>query len=149
MPHRHQELVPLCRVCKEIAPRSCLRCGAPLCDEHAPGVPDRRCDSCEETFRLANRVLLSAARGRRPAKLTPRTVGIFGALLGVFVVPVFVGAVLAKDAGTALVAGLVVSVLGVIVSRIEPTPKGARRKLQRARSRFLATRAAGLDDEEE
>ena len=50
MPHRQQEFLELCQVCKQRTDKGCLRCGIPLCANHAPGRR-RRCTACEAEFR--------------------------------------------------------------------------------------------------
>ena len=51
MPYRGQLIDEVCNHCHEKAVMRCQRCGAPLCTEHTPR-PLRRCDPCEEGYRV-------------------------------------------------------------------------------------------------
>lgn len=138
-PHRHQELVPLCRVCKTAASGGCLRCNAPLCEEHRPRG-DRRCEGCEEQFEADNEALLLATTGYPAVGRTPLSLSVLAALLLLITLPAFVVAVGAGQALTATILGCVSAAFAALIVRTE-RPVMPRRKLRRARNRFLAERS--------
>ena len=59
MAFRAAEFADLCSECRAPTETSCLRCGKPLCDRHAPG-PQARCDSCELEFDNSRKPMIIA-----------------------------------------------------------------------------------------
>lgn len=141
-PHRDQELVELCRVCKEPARAHCRRCGTPLCGEHEPGDPERRCDRCEEHFAESTAWLQKAADGHVYATFG-RPFVVFIALT--FFIPL--GALLGANGGvstTIVMAGVATTLMGIWYAKTPPRKLEARRQIRKKRRRFLRKRARRL-----
>lgn len=152
MPHRNQELVELCRACKKPADDHCLRCGTPLCEDHAPVYEDVRCDRCEtQYFDKKTRWLERAAGGHLHAVVGRPVVAFVSAF---FVVPwlMAIGAILGAHAGGVtggVLSALVMAVVGVFAcrtwyARTPPRALAANRALRKRRRRFLRKRAQPL-----
>jgi len=150
MPLRTQTLVALCRLCREPAPVHCLRCGTPLCDEHAPSTEDLRCDRCESGYEKKTTWLQGAANGRIDANLGRTTVALLSVLLAPWVVAIFVGLAFAIAQSASAAAVLIGLLSGSIFSgwlfsrwykRTPPRSLAAKAKLRKMRKKFLAKRA--------
>ena len=86
MSFRSQDIKALCSSCDTQAAGACARCGRPHCGEHASGA-DRRCDSCEEDFRLVKGNLqmtetkIRRLRSLRAAALLPLSLAVFALMI--------------------------------------------------------------------
>lgn len=153
-PLRDLKLVTRCRVCKQPAETSCLRCQAPLCSEHRP-VGERRCDKCELFFReqMASLPVLATPNPGKTLKehyVAAAITGTLGGLLGIAIGLVFwsLSAVILAGGGLAilffLLGGLITSWRWVLeagaVGRWLAT--NARRKARRRE--FLRERPTAL-----
>lgn len=142
-PHRHQDFTELCQDCREPANSFCLRCGAPVCEAHAPPTDDQRCAECEARYDDETLMLRRAANGEIQGAIGRVTVGIilvwvasglptwplvFGPAVGNGVI----GVVLGLAAGVGSTAAV-----GWWYHRTPPGKKSAKRKLVSARAKFL------------
>lgn len=139
MPHRHQPIVPLCYECKTAAADHCLRCGAPVCGDHAPIDDDHRCASCEAGYLEKNEWLQRAADGAIHAPIGRVTVGYLSTLflLGCLP-PIVIWGGLPAYVGFAVLTFLCVR----WYRKTPPRRLAARAKLRRNRKRFLRKRTA-------
>ena len=146
MPHRNQEIVALCRECKVAAATSCVRCGAPLCAEHAPADDDLRCGRCEAHYTENSEWLQKIAEGKLEGDIGRFTVGF---LIGTFALPTLVSvSVLLTLAGGWLggVLGAGLFATGAYASRhwyrrTPPRQLSAGRMLRKRRKKFMKKRA--------
>lgn len=139
MPHRHQELVPLCRVCREAAVVQCPRCLAPLCEAHRPAV-DRRCGSCEERFAADNGALIEAAGGLPEPGRTPLALAVFAAVMLVFTIPALALFISGGHVFAAIVSAVSAAMFTGMIARVD-RPIAPNKQLRRIRTRFLAERS--------
>jgi hypothetical protein len=140
MPLRTQAYRPLCGQpgCREIAGHRCLRCGRPLCDQHVPREPERRCDDCEAAYRDRSQAAqMAEALSDRRGWGTAAIIGLVAAVLVVVNTLPAVPAVLALLGLTGLFLWLLVAGEGRI----------ARRE-RRRRAEFLRQRPPARPEDE-
>jgi hypothetical protein len=118
---------------------SCVRCGTPLCEEHAPTESDRRCERCEREYADKTSWLQGAADGRIYAEFGRP----FVVFISAFVLPGLIALGVVTGGVTGGLAALALGLLGSSAwyRRTPPRQRAARRRLKKKRRRFLAKRA--------